>query len=508
MTSAAAWSVALLGMDGQMVEVEAAIGGGLPRTIMVGLPDTALYEARDRCRAAVTSAGLSWPAQLVTINLTPAALPKSGSHYDLAITASVLAAAGLVPRDLLASTAMFGELGLDGRTRVARGILPAALAARENGFSRVIVAAQQVREAGLVEGLTIWGVRDLAELVEVLHGRPVSHDDDDPAESPPAPGHGRDLADVSGQPTARWALEVAAAGRHHLYFHGSPGVGKTMLAERLPGILPDLTADEAIEVSAIHSLAGVDLSAGLVTRPPYSDPHHNVSMAALVGGGPRMARPGAISLAHRGVLFLDEAPEFGPRLLEALRTPLERGSVTIGRADRHTTFPASFQLVLAANPCPCGRAGTPGLVCECPPMAVRRYRERLSGPILDRIDIQVSMAPVRSRYLRDSLPQESTAVVATRVLAARERQRSRLRDTPWSTNAEVSGAYLRSSLPTAEGIDLLDSALVRGQISSRGADKCLRVAWTLADIAGRDRPARDDIRTALTLRRGDVAGAA
>ncbi len=510
MTSASAWSVALLGMDGQMVEVEAAIGGGLPRTIMVGLPDTALYEARDRCRAAVAGVGLSWPSQLVTINLTPAALPKAGSHFDIAIVSAVLAASNVVPRDLLPTTAMFGELGLDGRTRVARGVLPAVLAARERGFHRVIVAAQQVREAHLVEGLTIWGVRDLADLVEVLNGRPVMLDPDPDPEPDAAPRTmpGGDLADVAGQPTARWALEVAAAGGHHLYLHGPPGVGKTMLAERLPGILPDLTPDQALEVSAIHSLAGIDLSAGLVSRPPYSDPHHNVSMAGLVGGGPRMAKPGAISLAHRGVLFLDEAPEFGPRLIEALRTPLERGAVTIGRADRHTTFPARFQLVLAANPCPCGRAGTPGLVCECPPMAVRRYRDRLSGPILDRIDLQVSMAPVRKAYLRHAATGDSSAQVGARVRQARERQRARLRDTPWSINAEVPGAHLRSALPLPEGIDLLDAALVRGQISSRGADKCLRIAWTLADLAGRDRPGRDDVRTALMLRRGDWAGAA
>ncbi len=403
---------------------------------------------------------------------------------------------------------MFGELGLDGRTRVARGVLPAVLAARESGFTRVIVAARQAREAHLVEGLTIWGVRDLADLVEVLNGHPVALDpDSEPARAPATTPPG-DLADVAGQPTAKWALEVAAAGGHHLYLHGSPGVGKTMLAERLPGILPDLTPDQALEVSAIHSLAGIDLSGGLVSRPPYSDPHHNVSMAGLVGGGPRMAKPGAISLAHRGVLFLDEAPEFGPRLLEALRTPLERGAVTIGRADRHTTFPARFQLVLAANPCPCGRAGTPGLVCECPPMAVRRYRDRLSGPILDRIDLQVSMAPVRKAYLRNAATGDTSEQVAARVRQARERQRARLRDTPWSTNAEVPGAHLRVTLPLPEGIDLLDAALVRGQISSRGVDKCLRIAWTLADLAGRGRPTRDDVRTALMLRRGDWAGAA
>ncbi len=453
--------------------------------------------------------GLSWPSQLVTINLTPAALPKAGSHFDLAIVSAVLAAAGVVPRELLGSTAMFGELGLDGRTRVARGVLPAVLAARENGFPRVIVAAQQAREANLVDGLTIWGVRDLADLVEVLNGRPVTIDHDPAPESPSAPDARRvgDLADVAGQATAKWALEVAAAGGHHLYLHGSPGVGKTMLAERLPGILPDLTPDQALEVSAIHSLAGIDLSCGLVSRPPYSDPHHNVSMAGLVGGGPRMAKPGAISLAHRGVLFLDEAPEFGPRLLEALRTPLERGAVTIGRADRHTTFPARFQLVLAANPCPCGRAGTPGLVCECPPMAVRRYRERLSGPILDRVDVQVSMAPVRKAYLLHGAPEETSATVAGRVREARERQRCRLRDTPWSTNAEVPGAHLRKTLPAPDGIELLDDALVRGQLSSRGGDKCLRIAWTLADLEGHERPGRDDVRAALMLRRGEWAAA-
>ena len=281
-----------------------------------------------------------------------------------------------------------------------------------------------------------------------------------------------------------------------------------MLACRLPSILPDLSPEEALEVSAIHSLAGVSLDHGLVVRPPYSDPHHNVSLAGLIGGGQRIAKPGAISLAHRGVLFLDEAPEFGPRLLEALRTPLENGTVTIGRADRHAVFPARFQLVLAANPCPCGRYATPGQHCECAPMAIRRYRDRLSGPILDRIDVQVAMTPLRRAFLKVAVTEESSATVRDRVQAARDRQAYRLRGTEWATNGEVPGAYLRQELPLPQGIELLDDALVRGTLSARGVDKAMRVAWTLADLGGHDKVEIDDVRAALMLRRGDSAVAA
>lgn len=505
-----AWSVGLVGMEGRMVEVEAAIGGGLPRTVLVGLADTALYEARDRCKAAVASAGLSWPSQLVTINLTPATLPKSGSHYDLAIVAALLAASGEVPVDASRATVLMGELGLDGRVRPVRGVLPGLLAAVDAGFDRAIVPASQVGEASLVDGMTIWGIATLSELVDVLCGRPVMPVE--PAsEQPVQPvGRGSDLSDVVGQGAARWALEVAAAGRHHLFLHGAPGVGKTMLAERLPSVLPDLTRAESLEVSALHSLAGANLSDGLITRPPYSDPHHNASMASLVGGGARVARPGAISLAHRGVLFMDEAPEFGPKLLEALRTPLESGWVVIGRSEVMTRYPARFQLILAANPCPCGRSGTKGAACTCAPMAIRRYAERLSGPILDRIDIQVQMQPVRAAYLGGAVEvAESSEAVARRVGAARERQAARFAGVPWSTNAEVPGAVLRRDLPLPVGCELLDEALVRGQLSSRGADKVLRVAWSISDLAGADRPTKDHLRVAMAMRRGhDVVGAA
>lgn len=506
MSSGTAWSVALLGLAGTLVEVEAAIGAGLPRTILVGLPDTSLYEARDRCKAAVATTGIGWPSQLLTINLTPASLPKAGTHFDLAIVAAVWAAAGAVPSPGR-RVVMFGELGLDGRVRAVRGVLPALLAARDAGVESAIVPAAQVAEAQLVEGLTVWGVSSLADLIEVLNGRPPACPAPRPQEVTRKPTVEADMADFVGQPEARWALEVAAAGRHHLYLAGPPGVGKTMLAERLPGLLPPLTTEEALEVCAVHSLAGVELGdAGLPTRAPYADPHHAASMASIVGGGQRFARPGAVSLAHRGVLFLDEAPEFSRRVLEALRTPLESGSISLGRANGQATYPARFQLVLAANPCPCGNAGVRGVECRCAPMAVRRYRDRLSGPILDRIDVRLALSPLRQGLLREALAEqrESSTVIAGRVAEARERQRRRLGATPWRTNAEVSGPWLRTMLESPQGLEVLDAAIARGQLSPRGADKVIRIAWTLADLAGRERPSRDDLRAALLLRLGDA----
>ncbi len=512
---ASAWSVALLGLEGRMVEVEADIGPGLPRTVMVGLPDTALYESRDRCKAAIHNSGQRWPDKLVTINLSPATLPKAGAHYDLAVVAAVLAADGVLPAAELSRTVFMGELSLDGRLRPVRGILPALLAAAQSGSRRAIVPRSQAAEAGLVEGLEVFGVSSLGQFIALLRGEPIP---DAPTTGPepenrptePAPTGSvpaRDLADVVGQPEAKWALEVAAAGRHHVSMIGPPGVGKTMLAERLPSLLPDLGLVEALEVSAIHSLAGFALDDGLITRPPYSDPHHSASVASVVGGGPRMAKPGSISRAHRGVLFMDEAPEFSPKVLEALRTPLESGTVSIGRSNVETRYPARFQLVLAANPCPCGLAGTPGAQCQCPPMTVRRYRERLSGPIRDRIDIQLVLLPMKKAFLQAAMAQaEPSAVVADRVRAARDRQAHRLRGTGWSTNGEVSGPYLRARLPLPAGTELIDRAVAAGRLSPRGVDKVLRVAWTLADLAGRGQPGRSEVRTALAMRRGELSG--
>ncbi len=503
MSQARAWSVALVGVEGTMVEVEAAISSGLPRTTMVGLPDTALYEARDRCRAAMASARFGWPSDPVTINLSPATLPKAGSHYDLAIAAAVAAAARRFDPAALEGMALFGELGLDGRVRTVRGLLPALLAVVRRGFGRVIVPAGQLREAALVEGLGIAGAADLADLFDILRGGPGAL-----APPPSVPeedaGPPLDLADVVGQVEGKWALEVAAAGRHHLFLHGPPGVGKTLLAERLPGLLPDLEPSEALEVSAVHSLAGLNLDGGLVRRPPYADPHHSASVASLVGGGARIALPGAVSRAHRGVLFLDEAPEFSPRVMEALRVPLESGRIVLGRAVATATYPASFQLVLAANPCPCGQAGVPDGNCRCAPMAVRRYATRISGPILDRIDIHQQLRQVRAALLgAHHPPGEGSAVVAERVLAARDRQRHRLAPSGWRTNGEVPGPALRKRLPLPDGSELLDAAVARGRLSARGVDKVLRLAWTIADLAGDARPTREQLHTALAMRRGE-----
>lgn len=502
MTLATARSVGLVGVKGVPIDIEAAIGGGLPRTVLVGLPDTALYEARDRCRAAVASSGLTWPQQLVTINLSPASLPKTGSHYDVGIVVAVLAASGAVPATELPHTVFLGELGLDGRLRPVRGLLPALLAARAVGWACAVVPQDQVAEASLVDGMTVWGAGALSDVIDVLHGRPVP---DPPIRaedaSPSVAGAGVDMSDIAGQPDAAWALEVAAAGRHHIHLRGAPGAGKTMLAERLPGILPALDTREALEVTAIRSLAGLPV-VGLNVHPPLSSPHHSASVAALVGGGPRLPVPGAISLAHRGVLFLDEAPEFSQRALEALRVPLESGEVTLARSAGLVTYPARFQLVLAANPCPCGYATTSGKRCTCTPMSIRRYAERISGPILDRIDITVHLRPLRRAYVTGQRA-EASAIVAQRVRQARERQARRLAATPWHTNSEVTGSYLRRELTPFDGVDLLDAAVGRGRLSARGVDKVMRVAWTLCDLAGRDRPARADIRTAIVMRFGD-----
>lgn len=493
-------AVALVGLVGHVVEVESHLAASLPGFSLVGLPDTSLAEARDRVRAAVTSSGLAWPNRRITVNLSPATLPKAGSSFDLAVAAATLAGAGLVDAASVAAWVHLGELGLDGRLRPVRGVLPAVAAAVAAGHERVVVPHGNADEARLVPGAHVRAAHCLAD-VAVHHGADLEVPDADPVAQLPvtATAHDApDLADVLGQEEARFGLEVAAAGGHHLLMVGPPGAGKTMLATRLPGVLPDLDEADAVEVTAVHSVAGTfDPGAGLVRRPPFEDPHHTATPASIVGGGSGVPRPGAASRAHRGVLFLDEAPEFGSAVLQTLRQPLEHGELVLHRAAGTARYPARFQLVLAANPCPCGRAVGKALSCTCRPEQRRRYFGRLSGPLLDRVDLQLEVPVAR----RADAAGESTATVAARVAAARAAQRDRWAGTGWRTNGEVPGRALHARLgPDRRLVTDLDSAVDRGTLSLRGVDRVLRVAWTVADLAGRAAPRREDVAHALVLR--------
>lgn len=525
-------SVTLVGVEGVVVEVQADLEPGIATFTLVGLPDKSLTESRDRVRAAVVNSGGEWPQRKLTVGLSPASVPKAGSGFDLAVACAVLGAAERIDPRVLGDIVMIGELGLDGRVRPVRGILPAVLAAADAGYEQVVVPECAAAEASLVPGVSVLGVRSLRQLIAVLTDEPVPEEDAEEQTRPDpllaglrAPGtgadtgmhgvgaashdQGHDLADVVGQLSARTAVEVAAAGGHHLFLEGPPGAGKTMLAERLPSVLPPLDRQASLEVTAVHSVAGLlPPDKPLIDTAPYCAPHHSATMQALVGGGPGTARPGAVSLSHRGVLFLDETPEFSSRALDALRQPLEAGHVVIARSAGVVRFPARFLMVLAANPCPCGRFSRTNEQCECPPSAIRRYQARLSGPLLDRVDLRVEVDRVtRTELTASGARGDTTATVADRVRTARERAAARLTGTPWRTNSEVPGRELRSRWHAAPGaMDDAERSLERGVLTARGLDRVLRAAWTVADLTGHDRPDAADVALALQLRTGVPRG--
>lgn len=504
-------AVALLGLAGSLVEVEADISGQLPAMVLIGLPDAALSEATERVRMAAKNSDLPLTRNRLTVNLSPASLPKHGSGFDLAIAVACLAADQVLSAESVERVVHIGELALDGRLRPTAGILPAVIAASRLGHDTVMVPAGNAEEASLVPGVRVVGVASLRDAA-IWHGArvdPVPVDalvqSDDPAPDVPEP----ELSDVVGNDEAILALQVAAAGGHHVFMLGPPGAGKTMLAARLPGLLPDLAPAASLEVSSMRSLTGRGIGRTLVTRPPLEAPHHTITAAAMVGGGSGQIRPGAAARASHGVLFLDEAPEFASSVLDALRQPLESGTISIHRANAVAHFPGCFQLVMAANPCPCGQYGTADGECACPPNARRRYLARISGPLLDRIDIQLTVRRVTAAQLRlaHAEPRQTSADARRRVVSAREAAGARLAGTPWRTNSEVPGPYLRGARARlgAAATASLDRALERGGITMRGYDRVLRVAWSIADLEGAAHPGAAHVGQALYLRKGMLA---
>lgn len=496
MSLAVVHSRARAGVRAPAVRVEVHLAGGLPSMSIVGLPEAAVREAKDRVRAAIQCAQFEFPARRITVNLAPADLPKGGGRFDLPIALGILAASGQVPLEALRDVEFVGELGLTGELRAVDGVLPAALAAARDG-RRIVVPVANGAEAALASEVQASTARTLLEVCAALDGRRTLP----PAEAPSAcVDTGPDLADVRGQLHARRALEIAAAGNHHLLLVGPPGCGKTLLASRLPGLLPPASEAEALEAAAIASVSGRGLDPARWRARPYRAPHHTASAVALVGGGAE-PRPGEISLAHHGVLFLDELPEWSRQALEVLREPLESGVVTISRAARQSEFPARFQLVAAMNPCPCGWAGDPSGRCRCSPDVIQRYRARISGPLMDRIDLHVDVPRLPPAELRPDLPGgEDSATVRVRVVAARAVQQARAGCANAQLGQAATLAHCRLAPPDQA---LLERAIDSLQLSARALHRILRVARTIADLAGSESIATAHLTEALGYRRMD-----